>query len=428
MILIMNINTMKSLHFSFYLTISVVTIKWVPVVGSLTGGIQASDIGVIIMTIFFVYIAIKENTLVLPKSILLFFTSFLIFTFSVRLHDVDFDGGLSSVKAVPYLVMALGIANIPHPENISLKKLTVASISTVSLAMVYSSNVAGLNIVEQLIKFITSLDPLILLYGLLRPMFNAFSPNNEILFSGSIMNELASGFALMFSIASASYLEKRSAIGFLMLIFPGAASIIVFSSSGALIFLYTCILISILTISGRKGFLKWLLVLVMIFLVSILYYIYLGSYVGDQLLSDSSNRSSRLNQYNEALNQINNHPIFGSKLETIDEHKIHNFFLSLIVSGGLLGAIFAVLSHFVILLNLISFSTKAVQQSDGGPSYLIAASAIVTFLMPVLFGGGNGAPTSIGAAGLGLAYLMAIRGSMLNEIAAARSARVRQYG
>jgi hypothetical protein len=308
-------------------------------------------------------------------------------------------------------MLALTIAH----SNLRLHQIGLWALVSLLGFIELSALLVRVDLFTGLIDYLITQNRGAMLYGVMRPSFNAFvQTSTDLSYVGAVINSLASSLVLLSLLIFMREGEADKGSSLLakgISIFGLIFASILFSSSAMLVILaFACAYL--LEIMRRGGPTARVLVPVTGIAVVILLAIPAGTFIMENIAEDTASRSSRLDQYIYALNAISSHAMLGIGFFLIDNNPVHNWPLFSWSTSGL----FAFLTVISVYLLLTLSGLRAARYLRKGAPVIFGLWAIV--IVRTSFGGGGGVPT-----GAAIGAMAALLGLLERHRRFARAAR-----
>lgn len=257
--------------------------------------------------------------------------------------------------------LALAIAN----SDISPRKIGMAVTLSTLLVFQISTIVAGIDFWGAVVSYISGGPRDALVYGTIRPAFNAFTSSTDVNYVASQINGLANALVLGVVLTTLST-EKNSGTrgrwadraALLSAAVALVLVLILFSTSASLAIALFAIALLARVVHSAPAIWRLFVPLVVLFALMFAYGPMSG-YVKSNLIDDVDSRSARTSQYAESARIINDHLFNGVGYFEVDGHPVHNWLLFSWSTSGAVAAFIVLVIYgtvFVTFLKLISSS------------------------------------------------------------------------
>jgi hypothetical protein len=378
--------------------------KWFPIIKTGSLSIEANNLGaLIVIAAIPLFVVGRGFKLVVPPMVaLIIFSNILLwFAFSIRGQE---QGARMLSVTFPAAIACLGVLQIAPIAIDNLRKYVWWAFLLLSGLVVVSAQITGVDIFGGAIDYVTTLNRNMLLFQVLRPIFNAFAPAGDTEYLATMMNEVAAAYAVLFIIAGSLAVRGGwrmwtiAAVSFVV-------NFVMFSSSAVMVIGFSVLIISlrwfILTKNwAAKFFVIWILIMGAVLMAPSV-----AQYVEDSVVEDAGSRGMRLDQYSYAVSSIDQNMLTGIGYVEINGNVIHNYFLFSWVSAGIVGAAIAI-AVFGATIRLIVAGIYGVIHGRTPELHMMVALLSFLFLIRILFSGGGGIPSGIGIVAIALALLI----------------------
>lgn len=376
-------------------------IKWIPIIQLGGYALELHNTGSIAGIIATLIIALLKKRFVLPKE---FLTIFIVLLF-VAVFGIFRVGKISDnvIVSLPALLGALVIVQI-SPFKV-IKRYYYLSFLVLILTLFFSAKFSGADFFNGLLGYLASFNRNEFVFQTLRPIFNAFvNVKDEIIYNGSLVNHLASGFYLFFVISSGFIISRTHK--FKDLIIATFSFFLIFSlfSSSVLGATLAAIAIALFFAFMQVHSRVWLLIgFLFVILIVPLVLPWIISYLSTGVSGETNSINTRAAQNSAALDSISNNLITGGGTISQGGHGLHNLPLFAWTEGGVLGFLTVMVLYVFCIASIINGLKYLAKNKDEFrfEAFLLATLPIFIIIRS-LFGGGGGLPGSSEAVALGL--------------------------
>jgi O-antigen ligase len=385
-----------------------VGVCWIPV-GTIMGVvIDVENVGRLFALLLFPLVMFFNNFRLRTDAITVTLLLWILWNAALMSLHTGNDGmGLMRMWLVEVL-FAITILNCNIISINTLRLITIISVFCLSIIFAYSAYSVGIDLVSETLKYVVTQNRAHFLYYTLKGTFNAFS-SLTIDYSTVVINKVAVSFSLYYCILLLIPQSKSSMVSKLNIIALCISAIFIvllFSSSGMLIFLLASLLYAVKILKENKTGIALMIVIIGIVSISVLAVI-AGSDIVDYVLfqvdSDTDSRAGRITQYTSALTNIMKYPILGVGYMKFSGAPVHNWILFSWLTAGVVSVLLAILVYLLIIKKLLSNSTRVffINNEKLPLMYLMIVLAFI-FVIRTLVGGGGGVVTGAGMIALAL--------------------------